>query len=304
MQGILDLRPQLPPPPPPQQQPLPPPPPQHQQHPPPQQQPYPQQPHPQQQEQQQQQQPQQHDQSPPQFQLLPPPAHFSPFPNFDIAKRTLDDFAKSQGYNIVINRSCKKDGMPVRYYLCCDCSGHNPPLPDGVVRQRNRPSRRMGCPFDVVLSYSRKVHIWTMKIRNGTHNHGPSLRQFKPRKPPTPEHVIATLTAQRDRFGEVAGHFKQLAEQVRANEPDTLVYYAIECKGAGELVVIEKYRTKAALKLHSQTEYLKAFFETVSPLLAVPPVVKTGSHFAGFEERSPNELARGEHGTVEPPFFL
>ncbi|PGG96840.1 hypothetical protein AJ80_09774 [Polytolypa hystricis UAMH7299] len=100
-------------------------------------------------------------------------------------------------------------------------------------------------------------------------------------------HLLATLTAKPGKFDELASHFRTLATQVHAHEPDTLIYYALENKASNELIVIEKYKNAQVQANHGKTAYFQAFFATVGPLLAGKPVLKKCASVVGggFEGR-------------------
>lgn len=84
--------------------------------------------------------------------------------------------------------------------------------------------------------------------------------------------VIATIPIKEDKFNEAVEAFKKLVAEV-AKEEGTLYYTLNVAKDAPRtLVVMERYRDKEALKVHSSTPYFNAFF------------AKAGEFFAGKPE--------------------
>ena len=71
--------------------------------------------------------------------------------------------------------------------------------------------------------------------------------------------IIATLKVQEAKAAEFEGIFKELAEQVRANEPGNLFYQLTKSRTEpGTYKVLELYKDQDALTHHGQTDYFKA----------------------------------------------
>ena len=73
--------------------------------------------------------------------------------------------------------------------------------------------------------------------------------------------LIARLPIVEGRMDEALAAFKALMSEV-AKEGGTVLYSLnVEKANPNTLVVVEQYRDKDSLKLHSSTPYLKEFFE-------------------------------------------
>ncbi len=117
-------------------------------------------------------------------QLIPPPELSYPDKNSLIA--AVQAHGKQHGYNVVIKTSSipsdKKPGRVAKVWLRCDRGGTYRPR-NGLTeetRKRKRTSRLLDCPFMVIASGS--AALWTVKVENGRHNHGPVMEA--PRAPP------------------------------------------------------------------------------------------------------------------------
>lgn len=87
--------------------------------------------------------------------------------------------------------------------------------------------------------------------------------------------VVATLTAQDGKAGELVQICKDLAEQVNAKEEGCLQYDVFVASDDGNKVVfIERYKDQAALDHHGQTEYFKAAGPKFMGVLAGAPDLK------------------------------
>lgn len=85
--------------------------------------------------------------------------------------------------------------------------------------------------------------------------------------------VVATLKAKAGKEAEMEEVLKGLVEQVK-QEKDTLVYVMHRNQAnPGEFLFYEKYPSADALAAHSSTDYFKASFATLDPLLAEKPVI-------------------------------
>ncbi|PWY82076.1 hypothetical protein BO70DRAFT_379624 [Aspergillus heteromorphus CBS 117.55] len=104
--------------------------------------------------------------------LLPPPPE-QWYATQSEALEKVRQFSESYGYTVVRTRSNKgKDGQPKSVYLICDrglqyeSRGRN-------IRTRRVPSRRIDCPFSMVVSFHKREGLWLVKVRNPVHNHPP-----------------------------------------------------------------------------------------------------------------------------------
>jgi Isocitrate/isopropylmalate dehydrogenase len=82
-------------------------------------------------------------------------------------------FAKDHGYGMSLKRSKPdgKDAVKTRYYYHCDRHGNY--APRGQIRERT--SRSTGCLFQVLIQKLPEAQCWTLKVKNGAHNHGPNV---------------------------------------------------------------------------------------------------------------------------------
>ncbi len=87
--------------------------------------------------------------------------------------------------------------------------------------------------------------------------------------------VVAKLTVKSGMETEFETHAKKLVEQVNANEPGCVMYELFKSKAGGEYVFMEKYKDKAALSAHGQTDYFLAAQPKLGPCLAGAPDIHT-----------------------------
>ena len=116
---------------------------------------------------------------------LDPPPEVS-YPDKGTLIAAVQAHGKQHGYNVVIKTSSipseKKPGRVAKVWLRCDRGGTYRPR-NGLTeetRKRKRTSRLMDCPFMVIASGN--AGMWTVKVENGQHNHGPIVEP--PRAPP------------------------------------------------------------------------------------------------------------------------
>jgi len=84
--------------------------------------------------------------------------------------------------------------------------------------------------------------------------------------------VIATLKIAAGKEAEFETAAKALVTQVNANEPDCLLYELYRSpKSPDTYVFMEKYKDKAALEAHGQTEYFLAAQPVLGACLAAKP---------------------------------
>jgi quinol monooxygenase YgiN len=87
--------------------------------------------------------------------------------------------------------------------------------------------------------------------------------------------IIATIKVQEAKAAEFEGIFKDLAEQVRANEPGNALYQLTKSRTeAGTYKVLELYKDQDALTHHGQTDYFKAAGAKMGPCLAGRPDIE------------------------------
>jgi quinol monooxygenase YgiN len=87
--------------------------------------------------------------------------------------------------------------------------------------------------------------------------------------------IIATIKVQEAKAAEFEGIFKDLAEQVRANEPGNLCYQLTKSRAeAGTYKVLELYKDQDALTHHGQTDYFKAAGAKMGPCMAGRPEIE------------------------------
>jgi quinol monooxygenase YgiN len=88
--------------------------------------------------------------------------------------------------------------------------------------------------------------------------------------------IIATIKVQEAKAAEFEGIFKDLAEQVRANEPGNLCYQLTKSRTEpGTYKVLELYKDQDALTHHGQTDYFRAAGPKMGPCLAGRPEIET-----------------------------
>jgi quinol monooxygenase YgiN len=84
--------------------------------------------------------------------------------------------------------------------------------------------------------------------------------------------VIATLKVQPGKGGEFEQVFRELAAQVRANEPGNKLYQVFKSrKEADTYVVMEVYQDQAALDAHGKSDHFKAAGPKIGPTMAGRP---------------------------------
>lgn len=84
--------------------------------------------------------------------------------------------------------------------------------------------------------------------------------------------VIATLKVQPGKGGEFEQVFRDLAAQVRANEPGNKLYQVFKSrKEADTYVVMEVYQDQAALDAHGKSDHFKAAGPKIGPTMAGRP---------------------------------
>src|SRR5579872_6442776 len=86
--------------------------------------------------------------------------------------------------------------------------------------------------------------------------------------------VIATLKVQDGKGADFEAVFRDLAGQVRANEPGNKLYQVFKSrKDANTYVVMEIYEDQAALEAHGKSDHFKAAGPKLGPTLGGRPDV-------------------------------
>jgi len=87
--------------------------------------------------------------------------------------------------------------------------------------------------------------------------------------------IVATMKIQEGKNAEFEAFFKELAKQVRANEPGNIAYQLTKSrKDPQEYKVLELYKDQEAVTVHGQTEYFKAAGPKFAAVLAGRPDVE------------------------------
>jgi hypothetical protein len=88
------------------------------------------------------------------------------------AVQAIKTFAQDHGYAVITKRTNKgREGKIEAIYLTCD-QGQ---VYQSTAKERQRePSRRTGCPFSIRISHHKTDNLWHVKVRDPSHNHGPS----------------------------------------------------------------------------------------------------------------------------------
>ena len=86
--------------------------------------------------------------------------------------------------------------------------------------------------------------------------------------------VVATLKVADGKGEEFEGVFRDLAAQVRANEPGNQVYQVFKSrKEPGTYIVMEIYADQAALEAHGKSDHFRAAGPKIGPTMAGRPDV-------------------------------
>ncbi|KAL2351226.1 hypothetical protein BJ546DRAFT_347325 [Cryomyces antarcticus] len=119
--------------------------------------------------------------------MPPPPPRI--YPSRDALVAAGKEFAKKNGYELVIGHSARSQGEPSRVWLTCELGGKyantRKLLPE--QRKRKRSSRKTGCPMRVLGQKKRFEDGWVMTVKCAEHNHGPITGLTSPGASPWPE---------------------------------------------------------------------------------------------------------------------
>ena len=87
--------------------------------------------------------------------------------------------------------------------------------------------------------------------------------------------VIATLKVQAGKGDEFEAVFRDLAAQVRANEPGNKLYQVFKSrKEANTYIVMEIYQDQGALEAHGKSDHFRAAGPKIAPTMAGRPDIQ------------------------------
>ncbi|RAL13419.1 uncharacterized protein BO97DRAFT_477258 [Aspergillus homomorphus CBS 101889] len=134
--------------------------------------------------------------------LLPPPLE-GWYVTMEEATQKTRDFAEAHGYRLVKKRSSKgRDTDQVRsLYLICDRGFVKPSV--AKIRKPRQNPKRIGCPFDMSITWNQHFGLYQARVRNPAHNHGP--REPEPSPEPAPESTLPFLSEEMPKRRRVGG---------------------------------------------------------------------------------------------------
>lgn len=86
--------------------------------------------------------------------------------------------------------------------------------------------------------------------------------------------VVATLKIQDGKNDEFEAVFRDLSQQVRANEPGNLLYQLTRTSDANTYKVLELYKDSEAMAAHGQADHFKAAGPKLGAVLAGRPEIE------------------------------
>ena len=87
--------------------------------------------------------------------------------------------------------------------------------------------------------------------------------------------VIATLKTADSKGSEFESVFRDLAAQVKANEPGNKLYQVFKSRAdANTYIVMEVYADQAALEAHGKSDHFKAAGPKIAPTLGGRPDIQ------------------------------
>jgi quinol monooxygenase YgiN len=87
--------------------------------------------------------------------------------------------------------------------------------------------------------------------------------------------VVATLKTADGKGGEFEAVFRDLAAQVKANEPGNQLYRVFKSRAdANTYIVMEVYADQAALEAHGKSDHFKAAGPKIAPTLGGRPDIQ------------------------------
>jgi quinol monooxygenase YgiN len=127
--------------------------------------------------------------------------------------------------------------------------------------------------------------------------------------PVTPPHgLIAIYTLLEDKVADFDRAADEVAEQVRANEPDTLVYVIHTVpKAPMQRIFYEVYRDRAAFEQHEKQAYVQRFVTARRPYVLATNVIELRLKYAKVsplpqaEAQAAQARAQGPGGNGQPP---
>ncbi|KAJ5124742.1 uncharacterized protein N7515_008567 [Penicillium bovifimosum] len=93
--------------------------------------------------------------------------------------------------------------------------------------------------------------------------------------------VTAIFYAKPEKFDELANLVTEVIKDVQEHEPDTLLYYAFQLREKNEIVIVERYKNRAAIQTHVKSPYFRAFSGKLAPLLAKKTEIRAGGFLSG-----------------------
>ncbi|RDW90130.1 uncharacterized protein DSM5745_01905 [Aspergillus mulundensis] len=88
------------------------------------------------------------------------------------AVQAVKAFAQVHQYAVITKRTNKgREGKVEAIYMTCD---QGQTYRSTAKERQREPSRRTGCPFSLRISHHKTDNLWHVKVRDPTHNHGPS----------------------------------------------------------------------------------------------------------------------------------
>jgi len=87
------------------------------------------------------------------------------------------------------------------------------------------------------------------------------------------ESIVAKIIFQEEKIEEALAAIKELMAEVAKEEGTVLYTLNREPNHPATLIMMERYKDKAALKTHSTTPYFKAFFKKAVPWMAKEPEI-------------------------------
>jgi quinol monooxygenase YgiN len=120
------------------------------------------------------------------------------------------------------------------------------------------------------------------------------------RPPARPHGMIAIYTLLEDKVADFDRIAEEAAEQVRANEPDTLVYVIHTVpKAAMQRIFYEVYRDRDAFERHEQQPYIKRFVTARRPYVLATNVIELRLKYAKVSPLTPPDPRARANG--RPP---
>jgi len=94
--------------------------------------------------------------------------------------------------------------------------------------------------------------------------------------------LVAKLPVKEGKVDEAVGLVKKLMVDVGKEEGTLLYTLNVDKANPNTLVIMERYKDKAALDFHSSTPYFKEFFGRIGPLMAGKPEISAMNEIASI----------------------